>query len=33
MRSLGFDMGVLTPDESTIRRVGNRMTETGTLKR
>jgi len=33
MRLLGFHLGASTPDESTIRRFRNRMTETGTPKR
>ena len=33
MRFLGFNLGVATPDENTIRHFRNRMTETGTLKR
>lgn len=33
MRFLGFDLGAPTPDENTIRRLRNRLTETGALKR
>ncbi|MEM8730968.1 MAG: IS5 family transposase [Pseudomonadota bacterium] len=33
MRFLGFDLGVPTPDENTIRHFRNRLTETGTLRR
>ncbi|MEM6859061.1 MAG: IS5 family transposase [Pseudomonadota bacterium] len=33
MRFLGVDLGAPTPDENTIRRFRNRLTETGTLKR
>lgn len=32
MRCLGFDLGMPTPDEKTIRLFRNKLTETGTLK-
>jgi hypothetical protein len=32
-QDLRFDLGAPTPDENTIRHFGNRLSETGTLKR